>query len=80
MRYCRPGTVYDKMSQEGKQTILTPQEGSVRFIATDDKNWVELETADEVHYFMYLKDSSMVNSDGNEIAATSVFDSLIIAD
>lgn len=73
-------TVYDKMSQEGKQTILTPQEGPVRFIATDDKNWVELETADEVHYFMYLKDSSMVNSDGNEIAATSVFDSLIIAD
>lgn len=73
-------TVYDKMSQEGEKSVLTAKEGLVHFIATDDKNWVELETADNSHYFMYLKDYSMVDSNGTEIEAASVFDSLIIAD
>ena len=72
--------VYESRSMEAEKTVLTSEDGPVRFVATDDKNWVELETADGERYQLYLTDFSKVESDGQEVEATSAFDALIIAD
>ena len=73
-------TVYETRSLDAKKIILTSEDGPIRFISTDDKNWVELETKNGSKYQMYLKDYSKAESDGQEVEATSIFDSLIIAD
>ena len=73
-------TVYEKMDQSSKKTVLTSADSPVIFVATDNKNWVELETGDERTFYLYIEEYSTVESDGNMLEATEVFDSLIIAD
>ncbi len=71
---------YQKMDINAETITMTPADGSVLFIATDNKNWVEFTTEDNRKLYLYLKDFSMVSSDGTYREATEVFDQLIIAD
>lgn len=73
-------TVYKDADQTSDSTILTPQDGPVKFVATDDKNWIQVQTKEENSYYLMIEEYSKVESDGVLLEATEVFDSLIIAD
>ena len=73
-------TVYDEMNKTSNSTILSSEDGPVRFIATDDKNWVQLQTQDERSFYLFINDYFKVESEGTLFEATEVFDSLVIAD
>ncbi|NTV78495.1 MAG: DUF3298 and DUF4163 domain-containing protein, partial [Clostridiales bacterium] len=73
-------TVYDEMDKASKATILTSEDGPIRFIATDNKNWIQLQTQDDRSFYLFVNDYSKIESEGTLYEATEVFDSLIIAD
>lgn len=72
--------VYSEMDLNSEAVELTPEDGSVTFTATDNKNWVELVTKDKRSLYLYIKDFTVIVSGEEELEATTVFDKLIIAD
>ena len=76
----QPVFVYEKMDQNSSLVELKAEDGPVSFVATDDEKWVELKTADEKTYYLYMEDFETIASDGKSLLATSVFGDLTIAD
>lgn len=76
----QPVFVYEKMDQNSSMVELKEENGPVSFVATDNEKWVELKTADEKTYYLYMKDFETILSDDKSLLGTSVFGDLTIAD
>ncbi len=72
--------VYSAMDENSEKIEVTPEDGPIRFTATDNVHWIEFETNDGRILYLYMKDFSTIVSDGTEIDTLSVFEGLILAD
>ena len=73
-------TVYAKPDQKADTTQIEPSQEPVTFLATDNKHWVQIHMTDGTEGWIYCKDFSTIVSGGRELAATDVFDHLVLAD
>lgn len=72
----QPFSAYTDASKHSTSVELSPADGPVRFLATDNKHWVRFTTSDGSTYYLYMVDFVMLDS-GQE--ATGVFENLPIA-
>ncbi len=72
-------TVYTKNDISSEKKILTSQDGPVTFPATDNKNWVQVETAGGDTYYLYMESFGEINNDGVIENSMDVFENLLIA-
>lgn len=74
-----PVTVYTENDLNSKPVELTSADGPVTFIALDNLHWIQVKTASNNIYYMYMNNFSIINSNGKELNSTDVFDNLLIA-
>ncbi|MDD3416085.1 MAG: DUF3298 domain-containing protein [Lachnospiraceae bacterium] len=74
-----PVTVYTENDLNSKPVELTSADGPVTFIALDNKHWIQVKTASNDIYYMYMNDFSIINSNGKELNSTDVFENLLVA-
>ncbi len=72
--------VYTSMDLSSEFKVLSQADGPVKFIATDNSNWVELQTRDESKLYLYMSDFSTIVSGEETMDASTVFDQLFMAD
>lgn len=72
-------TVYVTNDTTSQKTVLTPADGPVTFPATDNKNWVQLETASGETYFLHMNGFTEVDNDGVTEQAEEIFENLFLA-
>lgn len=72
-------TVYTKNDISSEKKILTSEDGPVTFPATDNKNWVQVETAGGDTYYLYMENFGEINNDGVIENSADVFENLLIA-
>lgn len=72
-------TVYTKNDTSSEKKILTSEDGPVTFPATDNKNWVQVETAGGETYYLYMESFWEINNDGVIEDAMNVFENLLMA-
>ncbi len=71
--------LYADRNLSSSTTVLTPCQ--LRFIATDDKNWIQLETKDGKTGWIYTSDGlEFATPSGETIHSTDLFDGLNMAD
>lgn len=68
--------VYAEADLEAEQTRVEPLEEFISFGTTDNKNWVQFFRADGVSGWIYLKDGKYIESDGEEVPVSEVFEGL----
>lgn len=72
-------TVYTKNDISSEKKILTSEDGPVTFPATDNKNWVQVETAGGETYYLYMESFGEINNGGVIEDSMDVFENLLIA-
>ena len=73
-------TVYQEKSKDSEPVVLTASDGPVSFPAIDNKNWVQVQTKNNQIYYMYMDDFSTIDSDGEKLNSSDVFDQMLLAD
>lgn len=71
-------TVYKEANLESETITLTPEDGKVRFPATDNENWYQIETTDGKIYYLYMTDFLTVPNGGTDMDATEIFENLFL--
>lgn len=73
--------VYTENSTSSETKTLTSQDGPVTFVASDNNEWVKLQTQDGSTYYLHMVSGSFteIDSAGETMDATEVFDNLILA-
>lgn len=72
-------TVYTKNDLSSEKKILTSEDGPVTFPATDNKNWVQVETTGGETYYLYMESFLGINNDGVIEESMDIFENLLIA-
>lgn len=72
-------TVYKENSLQSEKVVLKAGEEDVRFVATDNVEWVKLQTEDGKIYYLHMVQPILIDSDGQEIYATEVFENILLA-
>lgn len=72
-------TVYKENSLQSEKVVLKAGEEDVRFLATDNVEWVKLKTEDGQIYYLHMVQPILIDSDGQEIYATDVFKNILLA-
>lgn len=72
-------TVYMENSLQSEKHILKAGEEDVRFLATDNEEWVKLQTEDSAVYYMHIVQPTVIDSDGQELYVTDVFEDILLA-
>lgn len=72
-------TVYKDSDLNSETTTLTPEDGPVIFLSTDNKNWYQLQTKDGDTYYLYMTDFQTVPNEGTDMNAFEIFDNLFVA-
>lgn len=73
--------VYTENNIASDTKTLTKKDGAVTFVASDNTEWVKLQTEDGSIYYLHMEKDSFtgIDSAGESIDATEVFDNLILA-
>ncbi|MBQ4529458.1 MAG: hypothetical protein IJA36_02440 [Lachnospiraceae bacterium] len=71
-------TVYTQDSTASATKVLTPSNGPVTFPVTDDKEWVQLCTADGTIYYVHVIEGLTIENGIEEEYSYDVFDNLLI--
>ena len=71
-------TVYKEADLGSETLTLTPEDGKVRFPATDNRNWYQIETTDGKIYYLYMTDFLTVPNGGTDMDATEIFENLLL--
>lgn len=73
--------VYTENSTTSEAKTLTSQDGPVTFVASDNKEWVKLQTKDGSTYYLHMVTDSFteIDSAGETLDATEVFENLLLA-
>ncbi len=72
-------TVYKANDVQSEKVILKKGEEDVRFLATDNVEWVKLQTEDGAIYYMHMVQPIIVDSDGTEGYVTDIFEGILLA-
>lgn len=72
-------TLYTEKNTASEKKVLAPSDGAVTFPATDNKEWVQLQTEDGTVYYMHMKGILEIDSAGNVENAQEVFENLLLA-
>ncbi|MBQ2800033.1 MAG: DUF4163 domain-containing protein [Lachnospiraceae bacterium] len=72
-------TVYTQKDTASEAKILTPSDGTVRFPATDNKEWVQVQTQDETIYYLHVTGPLEIDNAGIPTSVSEIFDNLLIA-
>ncbi|MDE6314226.1 MAG: DUF3298 and DUF4163 domain-containing protein [Lachnospiraceae bacterium] len=72
-------TVYTENNTDSESKTLTPEDGSVRFVASDNKEWVKLTMEDGSVYYLHMTGMIEIDSAGVTEIAPEVFENLLLA-
>lgn len=72
-------TVYTENNTESETRVLTSADGPINFVATDNEQWVQLETQDGSIYYLHMTGFTEIESGDTTEEATEVFADLMLA-
>lgn len=72
-------TVYTENNTESETKVLTNADGPVNFVATDNEQWVQLETQDGSIYYLHMTGFTEIESGDTIEEATEIFANLMLA-
>lgn len=72
-------TVYKEPSLQSEKVVLTQGEEDVRFLATDNAEWVKIQTEDGEIYYVHMAEAIVIDSDGQNMMAPEVFENILLA-
>ena len=72
-------TVYTQKDTASETKILTPSDGTVSFPATDNKEWVQVQTQDGTIYYLHVTGPLEIDNAGTPTDVMEIFDNLLIA-
>lgn len=72
-------TVYTSNDLGSDTYVLKAGEEDVRFLATDNVEWVKLKTKDGQVYYLHMIRPIVIDMDGQEVFVPDVFDSILLA-
>lgn len=72
-------TVYTENNTDSHTRTLTPQDGAVIFVASDNSEWVQLKTEDGSIYYLHMTGMTEIDSAGVTEDAMEIFENLFLA-
>ena len=69
---------YEQMNTDSESVVLKSG-GKVSVLASDDKEWVQIMDEQNIIYYLHIVEGYMIDSDGEQIPATQVLETLILA-
>ena len=72
-------TVYADKDVKSAKIVLKAGEKDVRFLATDNEEWVKLQTGNGKICYMHMAQPIIIDSDGRELIVPEVFEDILLA-
>lgn len=72
-------TVYTENNTDSAVKVLTSEDGPVNFVATDNEQWVQIQTKDGSTYYLHMTEFTEIDSGDIIEEATEVFGDLVLA-
>lgn len=72
-------TVYADKDVKSAKIVLKAGEKDVRFLATDNEEWVKMQTANGKICYMHMAQPIIIDSDGRELIVPEVFEDILLA-